>query len=117
MDDAISRNVLLKDLEAWRNQLGIYTGDDPHELELWQTVGGMLLQFSDNVGRAPALDVMPVVHAHWIGVEFDGYADGYPVFDVWACSNCGEECRSEGDPPAINFCFNCAAKMDGEGDA
>ena len=59
MDDAISRSAMLQDLDAWRNQLGIYTGDDPHELELWETVGTMLVQFSDNVAAAQALNVVP----------------------------------------------------------
>ena len=25
----------------------------------------------------------------WIGIGYDGYADGNPVYDEWDCSNCG----------------------------
>ena len=66
------------------------------------------------IAAAPTVDAVPVVHARWIGQEFDGYADGFPVFDTWSCSKCGEEFRSEGEPPAFNFCPNCGARMDGE---
>ena len=37
-------------------------------------------------------------HAHWVGIEFDGYADGFPVYDTWECSNChSNEYYSEGE--------------------
>lgn len=68
------------------------------------------------VENVPALDVAPMVHAYWIGLEYDGYADGFPVFDTWQCSACGEEFYSEDEPPAYNFCTNCGARMDGEAD-
>ena len=45
---------------------------------------------------------------HWIGVEYDGYADGLPVYDVWQCSACGNEWRGEETPC---FCPDCGAKM------
>lgn len=71
----------------------------------------------DHINNAPTIaiiDAVPVMHAHFIGWEYDGYADGFPVFDTWVCSECGEEFRSEGDPPAFNFCPNCGARMDGD---
>lgn len=44
----------------------------------------------------------------WIGIEYDGYADGFPVYDLWECSSCGYEwCGDE--PPC--FCPDCGAKM------
>lgn len=49
----------------------------------------------------------------WIGIEYDGYADGYPVYDVWECSECGEEHNGEEDT-LPNYCPNCGAKMKGE---
>lgn len=45
----------------------------------------------------------------WIGVEYDGYADGLPVYDLWECSACGIEWRGEETPC---FCPDCGAKMD-----
>ena len=54
------------------------------------------------------------VHAYWYGSEFDGYADGGPVYDTWGCSCCHEEVNSEGFPPLYDYCPHCGAKMDGE---
>ena len=45
----------------------------------------------------------------WIGTEFDGYADGNPVFYKWQCSECG--CIFEDEEPTYKFCPNCGAKM------
>lgn len=53
-----------------------------------------------------------MVPGHWIGIEYDGYADGNPVYDVWECSECGEEHRGEYDTLS-NYCPNCGAKMSG----
>ena len=106
MNDTISRSALLKDLEAWRNQLGIYTGDDPHERELWETVGGMLVQFSDNVVSAPALDVMPVVHGHWEKIRMAGNVISFK------CSVCENHDNSTVVPG--DYCWRCGARMDGD---
>lgn len=47
----------------------------------------------------------------WVGIQYDGYADGYPVYDVFECSVCSNEwCGDE--PPS--FCPDCGAKMKGE---
>lgn len=50
--------------------------------------------------------------AKWIGIEFDGYADGYPVFDTWECSNCGAEFVCENMD--FEYCPRCGSKMDDE---
>ena len=50
--------------------------------------------------------------AHWQG-EYDGYADGNPVYDVWNCSACGY-CVDDGtdDPDMLpKYCPNCGARM------
>ena len=49
------------------------------------------------------------VHGHWVGIEYDGYADGFPVYDTWECSKCGNEIHTEDTPP---YCEMCGAKMD-----
>lgn len=64
-----------------------------------------------NVGLCPTIDADPIRHGEWIGTEFDGYADGYPVFYEWKCSVCG--CLVEDDEPTWNYCPNCGARMDG----
>ena len=52
-------------------------------------------------------------HGEWIG-ESDGYADGYPVYDIWSCSKCGEYFDEWDEEPTWNFCPNCGAKMKAE---
>ena len=69
----------------------------------------------DDIKAAPTVDAVEVVHGEWVGIQYDGYADGCPVYDLWECSNCREEYESEGDPPPYNYCPNCGAKMDGDG--
>lgn len=58
------------------------------------------------------VDAAQVVHGRWIPIEYDGYADGTPVWDLWECSECQEEHR--GDEETLTpYCPNCGAKMDG----
>lgn len=62
-------------------------------------------------------DEEPVRHGRWIGTEFDGYADGLPVYDVYECSECGMEYDSTDDGEIThNYCPNCGARMNGESD-
>ena len=49
----------------------------------------------------------------WIGIGYDGYADGCPVYDYWECSNCGNEENGEDVPEQNPFCRCCGAKMEG----
>lgn len=63
------------------------------------------------IGKTPTIEAEPVVHGRWIGIQYDGYADGCPVYDTWECSECREEYENEGDPPYFNYCPNCGAKM------
>lgn len=65
---------------------------------------------------APTIEAAPVVHGRWIPIEYDGYADGYPVWDLWECSECQEE--HSGDEDTLTpYCPNCGARMDGDGNA
>ena len=61
----------------------------------------------------PPADVAPVVHGEYIG-EYDGYADGYPVCDMWYCSVCGCHFEDWDEKPTYNYCPQCGAKMDGK---
>lgn len=62
----------------------------------------------------PAADVVEVRHGRWIGLEYDGYADGCPVYDLWECSECGEEVMGEDVPSTHPWCHSCGARMDKE---
>lgn len=61
--------------------------------------------------KEPTVDAEPVRHGKYIGTEFDGYADGCPVYYEWKCSECG--CVFEEEEPTYNYCPYCGAKMDG----
>ena len=50
----------------------------------------------------------------FVGTEFDGYADGNPVFYEWECSEC--RCVFEEDEPTYNYCPNCGAYMGEKGE-
>ena len=58
----------------------------------------------------PAADVRPVVRGTWVG-DYDGYADGAPVYDMWSCSKCGKIFLEWDERPDWNFCPNCGADM------
>ena len=53
-------------------------------------------------------------HGRWVGIEYDGYADGCPVYDLGECSNCGQEESGEDVPEQNPHCRGCGAKMDEE---
>lgn len=84
-------------------------GHGPSDWLYWQYSGKWIV---DLIEAYPAADVEPVRHGYFIGTEFDGYADGNPVFYEWECSECG--CVFEDDEPKYRFCPNCGAKMDGK---
>ena len=73
-------------------------------------IGGVT---TDDIISAPTINpesLRPT--AHWNG-EYDGYADGNPVYDVWNCSACGY-CIDDGtDNPEMlpKFCPHCGARM------
>jgi len=71
------------------------------------------VQFLGTVLKVEPADVAPVVHGEYIG-EYDGYADGNPVCDMWYCSVCGCCFEDWDEKPTYNFCPNCGAKMDGK---
>lgn len=61
-------------------------------------------------------DVVEVMHAHWDGIEGDGYAgdengEMQIAYEVFECSHCGCEHRADGEPEWA-FCPNCGARME-----
>lgn len=58
----------------------------------------------------PTVDAAPVVHGQWVG-SYDGYFDGYPVYDMWECSNCGFDADEADEMPDWKYCPNCGADM------
>ena len=67
-------------------------------------------RFSGLIQEAPTETIKPAIKAEWIGIEYDGYADGNPVYDVWACSKC--DCEWSGDYDTLpTYCPDCGAEM------
>ncbi len=73
-----------------------------------------VMSLDDGIAIHEAIDIIQrsQLTGHWIGTEFDGYANGFPVYDVYECSECGMEYDST-DYGEIthNYCPNCGAKM------
>ena len=44
----------------------------------------------------------------------DGYADGYMVYDMAECPNCGYEYEDGDKDWGLSFCPNCGQKLDWE---
>ena len=65
-----------------------------------------------NLKKITVANVRPVVRGHYVG-EYDGYADGNPVYDMWYCSECGCCFEDWDEKPTYNFCPNCGADMRG----
>ena len=85
--------------------------DEIYKLDNWL---GCYAEVLDVVEEAPTVEAVEVVHGRWIPLEYDGYADGNPVWDLWECSECQEE--HSGDEDTLTpYCPNCGAKMDGDG--
>lgn len=57
-----------------------------------------------HIHNAPAADVAPVRHGHWI----DGFI---PDSMLCGCSECGFTCGAH----SFLYCPSCGAKMDGKG--
>ena len=61
------------------------------------------------VEKLPPVTPQPKM-GRWLPIEYDGYADGSPVWDKWECSECGYE--HNGDEESLTaFCPSCGAKM------
>ena len=63
------------------------------------------------INQEPTVDAKPVIHGEWIGLEYDGYADGNPVYDLWECSHCN--CEWDGEEDTLpSYCPDCGAEME-----
>ena len=68
--------------------------------------------YLNHIMEIPSIDDISVRHGKFIGTEYDGYADGNPVYYEWKCSECG--CIFEEDEPMYRYryCPYCGARMD-----
>lgn len=62
------------------------------------------------IKKLPSVSPQPKM-GKWLPIEYDGYADGSPVWDKWECSECG--CEHNGDEESLSaFCPDCGRKME-----
>ena len=65
----------------------------------------------DIVAEIPTVDAVEVVHGRWIEKEEKIWNLEKPIVTGWECSKCGEMYGHY----TYNYCPNCGAKMDGDG--
>ena len=105
MKEYIERAVAIKKFENYRRDCE--EENDERAAQIFEDCVSELMAL-------PAADVAEVRHGRWVGIEYDGYADGCPVYDLWECSECGEEVRGEDVPDTHPWCHACGARMDKE---
>ena len=68
--------------------------------------------FKVAINKATTVDAVEVVHGEWSTI-----GDDYLGLIALKCSKCNQEYWFEEEPPIkiYNYCPNCGAKMDGDG--
>lgn len=105
------------DRQAAKEQLVKTCNDVADKLYEWEGCFGYsdaVMGIVNCLDAIPAADVVERKRGRWLGTAFDGYADGYPVYYEWECSECG--CVFEDEEPTYNYCHNCGADMRGKQD-
>lgn len=106
MGDLISRSALLEMLNSMRKRCKVNE-------DYLKYLGNIVMGISETtieiceeaVKNFPAVDAVPVVHAHW---KFNRDGSG-------TCSNCRRTQTDAWDYDSWdNYCSSCGAKMDGE---
>lgn len=109
----IDADELMREVEKAENSMEFHGQEFSYSfLSRGQEISTEWYYVEELIDHAPTVDVVEVKHGYFIGTEFDGYADGYPVFYEWKCSECG--CIFEDEEPTYNYCPQCGAKMDGK---
>ena len=83
-----------------------------HEVERGWSYIYVLPEIISLIKEAPEIESRP--KGKWIGISYDGYADGNPVYDRWECSNCGLEIDDDNGEILWRYCPDCGADMRGE---
>ena len=90
--------------------LALVKPDAPEDEKAAVTIATAKKLVRSIIQRAPAADVAPVVHGHFVhdGPRFSGGVDW------WHCSSCGR--LVSGVETRFDYCPFCGAKMDGGDD-
>ena len=95
VSDLISRQRLLSVVKP---MVGVFEDD------------GFYLEYESVISAIENAPTVEPKHGQFLGTEYDGFADGNPVYYEWVCSECG--CIFEDEEPTYNFCPNCGARME-----
>ena len=105
-DDATNKELILTliDIQGYLSRYGKSHTN-------WHETINEVIERLEHVESEPqeSKEVPQRIHGRWVGTEFDGYADGNPVYYEWKCSACG--CVVEDEEPTWNYCPNCGADM------
>ena len=107
--DEFKNEVMQKFIELCR-------GNDYNKLSLLR-IGETIDRIYEKYSTLPTVDVVEVVHGRWrkyTDDRFNGYDNAgrirYRKVYSYECSNCGRNVAVKS-----NYCPNCGAKMDGDG--
>lgn len=80
-------------------------------INIGQHIPGELVALTQKeVGAAKAASEILNSKGRWLGTEYDGYADGNPVYKTYTCSECGAEFECE--DMDFEYCPRCGCMME-----
>ena len=92
------------------NGIALYVAENAY---LNDTALDVLKMVAKWLEDATTVDAVEVVHGRWVK---DEEASKNHIEAIYVCSAC-ENCEAWGNTEKTNYCPNCGAKMDGDGNA
>lgn len=111
MPDLIDREELIMDMKDTKENVMRMFQFPKNQINVAEAVADAMLY---NARHAPAVDVVPVVHGHWIS-EADKYSLVNHLYHPYICSECNTVYwvyQPNGELIGMDFCPHCGAKMD-----
>lgn len=103
-EDCVSRQAVLSKIKE------VCFGEEWVKFRIDNGSNGQRDFLTNYIEQLPPVTPQPKI-GKWIGIEYDSYADGNPVYDVYECSLCGFEHKGESDT-LTDYCPDCGAKME-----
>ena len=75
----------------------------------------MILEMAERLETLDQVEAVPVVHGYWVDTQhqrINSKGKLIKCFHLYHCSECGAD---RPIVPPYNYCPNCGAKMDGDG--
>ncbi len=114
MAEYIDKQELLKNFCGYDLTRCKKYGNETPEQQSQSICTLMMYEIAMEIEDAPAADVRPERHGHWVAKEFSerGYSKHY-TYTNYFCSECGRRLKGYSSPSDAPYC-HCGAKMDGE---